>query len=99
MRVTEDTKWGDLDPSLKKLDNTGGRYTDELNTFCNNVLSWDNNVAQRKELLDNIEEESYADVRVLYKKWQIAEAKVVELENKIKRLDKDLGKLIRQLES
>ena len=81
MRVTENTKWGDLDPDLAKLDNTGGRYTDELNTFCNNLL----------------EEESYADV--LYKKWQIAEAKVVELQNKIKRLDKDLGELIRQLES
>ena len=85
MRITENTKWGDLDPDLKKLDNTGGRYTDELNTFCNNVLSVEE------------EEESYADV--LYKKWQIAEAKVVELQNKIKRLDKDLGKLIRQLES
>ena len=84
MRITENTKWGDLDPDLKKLDNTGGRYTDELNTFCNN-------------LLEEEEEESYADV--LYKKWQIAEAKVVQLENKIKRLDKDLGKLIRQLES
>ena len=84
MRITENTKWGDLDPDLKKLDNTGGRYTDELNTFCNN-------------LLEEEEEESYADV--LYKKWQIAEAKVVELQNKIKRLDKDLGKLIRQLES
>ena len=84
MRITENTKWGDLDPDLQKLDNTGGRYTDELNTFCNN-------------LLEEEEEESYADV--LYKKWQIAEAKVVELENKIKRLDKDLGKLIRQLES
>ena len=86
MRVTENTKWGDLDPDLKKLDNTGGRYTDELNTFCNNVLS-----------VEEEEEESYADV--LYKKWQIAEAKVVELQNKIKRLDKDLGELIRQLES
>ena len=85
MRITENTKWGDLDPDLKKLDNTGGRYTDELNTFCNNVLSVEE------------EEESYADV--LYKKWQIAEAKVVELQNKIKRLDKDLGELIRQLES
>ena len=84
MRITENTKWGDLDPDLKKLDNTGGRYTDELNTFCNN-------------LLEEEEEESYADV--LYKKWQIAEAKVVELQNKIKRLDKDLGELIRQLES
>ena len=96
MRVTENTKWGDLDPNLKKLDNTGGRYTDELNTFCNNVLSWDNNVAQRKASKAE-EEESYADV--LYKKWQIAEAKVVDLQNKIKRLDKDLGELIRQLES
>ena len=86
MRVTENTKWGDLDPDLKKLDKTGGRYTDELNTFCNNLLS-----------VEEEEEESYADV--LYKKWQIAEAKVVELQNKIKRLDKDLGKLIRQLES
>ena len=86
MRVTENTKWGDLDPDLQKLDNTGGRYTDELNTFCNNVLS-----------VEEEEEESYADV--LYKKWQIAEAKVVELQNKIKRLDKDLGELIRQLES
>ena len=85
MRVTENTKWGDLDPDLKKLDNTGGRYTDELNTFCNNVLSVEE------------EEESYADV--LYRKWQEAEAKVVELQNKIKRLDKDLGELIRQLES
>ena len=84
MRITENTKWGDLDPDLQKLDNTGGRYTDELNTFCNN-------------LLEEEEEESYADV--LYKKWQIAEAKVVELQNKIKRLDKDLGELIRQLES
>ena len=96
MRVTENTKWGDLDPDLKKLDNTGGRYTDELNTFCNNVLSWDNNVAQRKASKAE-EEESYTDV--LYKKWQIAEAKVVDLQNKIKRLDKDLGELIRQLES
>ena len=95
MRITENTKWGDLDPDLQKLDNTGGRYTDELNTFCNNVLSWDNNVAQRKASAE--EEESYADV--LYKKWQIAEAKVVDLQNKIKRLDKDLGELIRQLES
>ena len=86
MRVTENTKWGDLDPDLKKLDNTGGRYTDELNTFCNNVLS-----------VEEEEEESYADV--LYRKWQEAEAKVVELQNKIKRLDKDLGELIRQLES
>ena len=85
MRITENTKWGDLDPDLKKLDNTGGRYTDELNTFCNNVLSVEE------------EEESYADV--LYRKWQEAEAKVVELQNKIKRLDKDLGELIRQLES
>ena len=86
MRITENTKWGDLDPDLKKLDNTGGRYTDELNTFCNNVLS-----------VEEEEEESYADV--LYRKWQEAEAKVVELQNKIKRLDKDLGELIRQLES
>jgi len=96
MRVTEDTKWGDLDPELKQLDNTGGRYTDELNTFCNNVLSWDNNVQQRKASKAK-EEESYETF--LYKKWMIAEAKVVQLENKIKRLDKDLGKLIRQLES
>ena len=86
MRVTENTKWGDLDPDLAKLDNTGGRYTDELNTFCNNVLS-----------VEEEEEESYADV--LYRKWQEAEAKVVELQNKIKRLDKDLGELIRHLHS
>ena len=77
MRVTENTKWGDLAPDLAKLDNTGGPATERLNRWY--------------------EEESYADV--LYKKWQIAEAKVVELQNKIKRLDKDLGELIRQLES